>query len=355
MANFEIDNIRIAAIATSVPSNIEENKDLDIFEEGEADKIIASTGIKRRRVADTQTKTADLCLAAAEKIISKLEWSKEDIECLIFVSQTPDYKLPATSCILQGKLGLSTECYTVDISYGCSGWVYGLSVISSLISTTKMKKGLLLVGETTTKYKSPQDKTAWPLFGDAGTATAIEFSLNAEKMYFNVGTDGVGYKSIIIRDGGARNPYSEKSLDLCEIGKGIYRRALDSEMDGFAVFSFGLKRAPKSLQSVLEYSKQTKEEIDYFIFHQANLYMNEKIRKKLDIPLEKVPYSLEDYGNTSSATIPLTICSRCSSDDFKEKRRLLATAFGVGLSWGSVIFSLEKIVLLPIIEYNNEL
>lgn len=355
MAKITIENIRITAVATAVPSVIEENKNLTFFKEGEAEKIIASTGIKQRRIADAKTTTSDLCYCAAEKMISELNWDKKDIDCLIFVSQTPDYKLPATSCILQGKLGLSTECYTLDISYGCSGWVYGLSVISSLMSSGHMKKGLLLVGETTTKYKSPKDKTAWPLFGDAGTVSAIEFVEGSDKMYFNFGTDGLSYKSIIIQDGGARNPVTKESLEVKKIDEGIYRTLLDSEMDGFSVFGFGLKQAPKSVLAVLEYSLFAKEDIDLYLFHQANLFMNEKIRKKLDIALSKVPYSLEYFGNTSSATIPLTLCSQCASEDFQIKKRLLATAFGVGLSWGSVIFSLENANILPIIEYTSEL
>lgn len=154
MANLSIGGIEIAGIVACVPPDVEENISLSFFEDGEAEKVIASTGIERRHIADKSTTAGDLCFKAAEKLIAGLEWNKDEIDCLIFVSQTPDYILPPTSCILQGRLGLSQTCYTIDISYGCPGWVYGLSVIASLMSSGCMKKGLLLVGDTPSKFKS---------------------------------------------------------------------------------------------------------------------------------------------------------------------------------------------------------
>lgn len=351
MAKLKIENIKISGVVACVPSTVEENKGLPFFKEGEAEKVIASTGIERRRIADQETTSGDLCLNAAEELISKIGWEKEGIDCLIFVSQTPDYILPSTSCILQSRLGLKQECYTLDISYGCPGWVYGLSVISALLSTGCMKKGLLLVGDTPTKFKSKNDKTAWPLFGDAGTATAIEFSSEADPMFFTFSTDGGSHQAIIIRDGGARNPVTESSLQETVYGEGIARRPLDSEMDGMAVFAFGLKRAPEAVADVLDYAQADKDKIDLFIFHQANLFMNEKIRKKLKIPAEKVPYCLQEYGNTSCATIPLTLASRCSDSLTTGHKTITATAFGVGLSWSSVVLSTDSIKCLTTIDY----
>ena len=184
MAYQVIKNISIAGITTCVPKNVEENVSLPFFKEGEAEKVILSTGIERRRIVDPGVTAGDLCTKAAEDLIQGLGWKKEEIDCLIFVSQTADYILPATSCVIQGRLGLPDSCCCFDISYGCSGWVYGLCVISSLISTGVMKKGLLLVGDTTSTFKSAKDKTARPLFGDAGTATALVFDPAAEPMSF---------------------------------------------------------------------------------------------------------------------------------------------------------------------------
>lgn len=354
MASFSINNVAIRGVVSSTPRRTEENKDYPIFQQGEAEKVIASTGIERRRVVDESTTAGDLCLHAAATLIEKLKWNKDSIDCLIFVSQTPDYKLPATSCVLQGKLGLPTSCFAMDISYGCPGWIYGLSVISSLISAGKLRRGLLLVGDTPTKFKNPHDKTAWPLFGDAGSATALEFDDTAEPMHFVMHTDGSAYQTIIIPDGGARNPITENSLKEVQIEQGIARRPLDSSMDGLAVFQFGIKQGPAVTSQLLEETGQTTDTIDLFLFHQANRYMNEKIRKKLHIDAEKVPYSLRDFGNTSCATIPLTMTVACDEFSLTQKEnRIVATAFGVGLSWASVLIHQKPMQCLIHIDYDE--
>lgn len=351
MAHQIVKNVEITGITTCVPVQAEENIDLLFFKPGEAEKVIASTGIERRRIAPAAITTSDLCFQAAEHLIRELDWNKEEIDCLILVSQTQDYILPATSCILQHKLGLPMSCCTFDISYGCSGWVYGLSVASSILSTGTMKKALLLVGDTPSKIKSRKDKTSWPLFGDAGTATALEFNKGAADMFFSLFVDGSKYDSIIIRDGGCRNPFSEVSLVETEVEEGIIRRPIDSVMNGMNVFSFGLKRAPEVVWDVLHFSGHTIDEPDYFIFHQANLFMNEKIRKKLGIPIDKVPYSMKDFGNTSCATIPLTIDNTFEYADKLKGKSIVATAFGVGLSWGSVYLTFDNLKHLSLTEY----
>lgn len=350
MAFHEIKNVELRGIAGCVPSLIEDNKEIDLFSSSEeSQKYISSTGVEFRRIVkDSGICTSDMCYESAISLMNDLNWQVEEIDCLIFVSQTPDHILPATSCILHNRLGLSKDCYALDISMGCSGWVYGLSVISSLLTGGSMKKGILLAGDTTTVTKSTKDKSTYPLFGDAGTATAVEFSPGAEPLMFNYGTDGKGYEAIIIPDGGFRNFFNSNSLVDKEIEPGIIRNRLQSIMNGPAVFSFGINRAPKSVNNLLEYFGLDKEEIDYFIFHQANLFMNEKIRKKLKIEPEKVPYSLNEYGNTSSASIPLTIVTQ-NSFEFRNKK-LLACAFGVGLSWASVVFNTNNLVCPDIIE-----
>ena len=352
MATLQIKNVNIKGIAACVPSHIEDNKQSHIFNnEEEAAKFIDVTGIEfRRTVNGRDICTSDMCYEAAIKLMESLEWQTTEIDCLIFVSQTPDYILPATACILQGRLGLSIDCYAMDISSGCSGWIYGLSAISSLLSPGSMKKGLLLVGDTTTITKSRKDKSTYPLFGDAGTATAIEFEEGAEGIKFHLGTDGKGYEAIMIPDGGFRNFVTPESFIEEEVEPGIFRNRLHSILNGPAVFTFGLTKAPKSVNSLLEKFSITKDEIDYFVFHKANLFMNEKIRTKLKIEKEKVPYSLEEYGNTSSASIPLTIVSRLNNELSNNSKRLLVCAFGVGLSWGSAVFNTNNLVCVPVIE-----
>lgn len=344
MAFQSINNVSIKGISACVPAIREENKNLTMFSDAKDYlKFVEATGVASRHVVkDSNICTSDLCFASAQSLINELDWRPDEIDCLIFVSQTPDYILPATSCILQERLKLRTETYALDISLGCSGWVYGLSVIASLISGGTIKRGLLLTGDTTTVTKSPRDKSTYPLFGDAGTATALEYSSDARPLLFHFGTDGKGHEAIMIPDGGFRNFYNAKSMEFLEIEPGIIRNRLQSVLNGPAVFTFGISKAPKSVSSILDYFGKSQEGIDYFIFHQANLFMNEKIRLKLKIDAEKVPYSLRDFGNTSSASIPLTIVTQ-GKDKYKNKT-LLACAFGVGLSWGTVIFETKDLI-----------
>jgi len=350
MALFAINNVSVRGIASCVPKDRVKNEDYPLFSPEEFAKLSKSTGIFERRKADANTTSSDLCYHAAEKLISKLGWEKESIDVLLFVSQTPDYMLPATSCILQNRLGLSIDTYAMDISMGCSGWIYGFSTIAQLLTHGGMKRGLLLTGETTLKLVSEYDKSAYPLFGDAGTVTAVEFDVNARTTYFHLQTDGGGYKAILTPDGGFRNPTSEKSLIYEDIGEGIRLNRLHNRLNGMDVFAFGLLRAPQTVDKILEYVPIQREDIDYYLFHQANLYMNEKIRKKLKLKEEQVPYSLRDFGNTSSATIPLTMTTQLSEQLQHNTTKLIACAFGVGLSWGTVYFETNNIICPKLIE-----
>lgn len=291
-------------------------------------------------------------------MLSNLQWNKEDISAIILVTQTPDYIQPATSCIIQQRLGLDKECYTLDISLGCSGWVYGMSVIGTLLANIFISptlnftrtKALLLVGDTPSKIVSPEDKSTYPLFGDGGTAAALEYHPDSKPMFFSFNTDGNGYDAIMIKDGGYRNPFSITSLDKVDRGEGIISNNLQLMLNGMNVFSFGISEAPKSVNRLIDTFCLDKEKIDYFIFHQANLLMNEKIRRKLKLPVEKVPYSLKEFGNTSSAAIPLTMVTELRKDLSEKKLQHIACGFGVGLSWGSMYFTTDHIVCPPLVE-----
>lgn len=351
MAFQSFKNIKISGVAACVPENIEENSTLSLFQSpAEYERFVATTGIERRHVVKNGFCSSDLCYEAAEKLIETLQWSKEEIDCLIFVSQTPDYILPATACLLQHRLGLPNECMAFDISMGCSGWVYGITVLASLLSNGTCKKGLLLAGDTVTVTKSPRDKTTYPLFGDAGTATAVEFQEAEKGIVSYLCTDGEGADTIMIRDGGFRHPFSEASLSYKEYENGSIRNNLQSYLDGTSVFTFGISKAPKSIKKLLEYTGKSAEDIDYYIFHQANMLMNEKIRTKLKLPMDKVPYILKDFGNTSSTSIPLTLVARLKEQLRNNDLNIIACGFGVGLSWGSVLFDTKSIVCCDLIE-----
>lgn len=354
MAFFKIENIKISGFSVCVPKHIEENASFTLFNDEEAKKFISTTGVERRRKADNNTCVSDLCVSAAEALISDLKWDKDDIEILVFVTNAPDYIIPATSPIIQHRLGLSKDCYTLDISLGCSGWVYGMSVVAGLLTRQVGGRGraLLLTGDTPSKYSSKEDKSTYPLFGDAGTATALECAKDTEPMLFGMNSDGSGYKSIIINDGGYgfRNPFSLSSLDMVVREDGIVSSNLHQILDGMNVFSFGIKEAPRSVNRLVETFNLDRDKIDYFIFHQANFYMNEQIRKKLKLPIEKIPYSLKDFGNTSSAAIPLTLVTQLHEKLKENKLQLIACGFGVGLSWGSVYFSTDHISCPALVE-----
>ena len=341
MAYLSFKNVRIAGFSTGVPREILTNEEMEGDYSGAS--FISSTGVKNHRVSEKYT-AGDLCYEAAEVLISDLGWNKEEIDAVIFVSQHADYILPATACILQERLGLSKECYTADLSLGCSGWVYGLSYAVSLLSCGMIRKVLLMSGDAKRRVNYVD-----PLFGHAGAVTALEYKDGAPAINFYFGTDGSGYDALIIPDGGARNQFSDKSF-IPEDVDGHMLNRLQSRMKGMDVFAFGITMGPKSVKRLAEYFGFDYQDCDYYIFHQANLLMNEKIRKKLKLPEEKVPYCLQDFGNTASASIPLTIVSQLKGRVEEKRTKWIGCGFGVGLSWGACSFETENIVISKLVE-----
>lgn len=350
MATFSVNNIAIKGISCCVPKNTERNIDLDILTQEEIQKFIDATGVEERRIVTKEICTSDLCCEAAEKLIKDLNWQKEEIEILVFVSQTADYILPVSAAILQDRLGLSTNCIAFDVPLGCSGYVYGISIIASMMKATGIKKGLLLAGDTSSKLLSKSDKSTIPLFGDGGSATAFELDEETDNLLFDLGTDGSGYKAIMIPDGGSRNRINQDSLKVVNIEEGISRNACNLVLDGMDVFGFGISQAPKTVNKLIEKFEIDKDAIDHFVFHQANLMMNKMIVKKLKLPVEKVPYSLKGFGNTSSTTIPLTIVTELKESLANNNKDLIVCGFGVGLSWGTAKIKLDNVVISDLIE-----
>ena len=352
MAFFEFKNVRIAGISAGVPENIVSNYTLqsgiDISSDYTAQAFVETTGVEERRVSESLC-TSDLSFAAAERLISELGWDKSEIEALVFVSQTTDFILPATACILQDRLGLSRECYAEDVALGCSGWVYGLSNIAALVASGSIKKALLLVGDAKKRARQKRD----PLFGDAGTATALEYCEGAKGFQFHFGTDGSGFDAILIPDGGSRNQVSPQSFEMHNHeGKMMHR--MQTHMNGMDVFSFGITTAPKSVKKLGEHFGFDYKEGDYFIFHQANMKMNNQIVKKLKLAPEKVPSCMYQFGNTSSASIPLTIVSQLRGKFESKLTKFICCGFGVGLSWGTVAFETNGIVIPEIVNVKDD-
>lgn len=346
MSLFTLSKISFKGLACAVPKNIVENKDYAYHTSKENEQFIQTTGIEKRRVAPSNITAADLCFEAANHLLEKLDWKKEDIQILVFLSQTPDYKIPCTATILQNKLGLPKTCIAFDVNLGCSGYIYGLSIVGSLLKSVKAK-ALLLVGDISSSCVNPRDKTTAPLFSDAGSATALEYDKKAKKMYFNLQSDGSDFDAIIMNDGGFRNPINKASF---VVNEETQRRPLDMFLDGIKVFNFSRKEVAPNVEMLLNNFKLSKETTDYFVFHQANLFMNESIRKKLNLPAEKVPYSLKEYGNTSSASVPVTLVHALQETIQQKPLSFVFSGFGVGLSWGSVYVRTNRPLVLPIIE-----
>ena len=351
MGYIKVNNVKFRGMSACVPSKVEENKDFPFYEPGEVEQVIASTGIERRHIATPDITASDLCVKAAEKLIEELGWEKDSIDLLAFVTQNPDYVNLPNSFVVHEQLGLSENTVCVDYYHGCPGWVVALSSIGSMMANGSLKRALLLDGDTVSKMQYANDREETPLFGDAGTATALEYDVEASPMYFNIGTKSEDSKSLTRLNGGFRNPYTLESLKL-ELDK---RSGASSDfsstgkMDGMDVFSFAITKAPKSLKKLCSEYAIDIEDVDFLYLHQANKLIVENIAKRMKMPMVKVPMSLKNYGNTTSASVPLTMVSESASLLSNGHMKNLACAFGTGLSWGAVYFETDKIVIPELI------
>jgi 3-oxoacyl-[acyl-carrier-protein] synthase-3 len=343
-------NVKISGISACVPKNVEKNSELTyLIPPDEIDKTIHSIGIKEKRYTDANTCASDLCFVAASQLLEDMKIDKNSIDVLIFMSQAPDFLVPATAPMLQERLGLSNCTVCFDMNLGCSGYIYGLATAFSFAMHERINRILFLDGETFTKVVSKKDKVNAPLYGDAGTATLIEKG-NFSDSYFSLFTDGSGKDTLIIKAGGARYPSSVSNLEQTLREDGNIRSDHQLFMDGMEIFNFAIRVVPKNILEILEYSKYRLEDIDYVVFHQANKFMTDFFAKKLKIPTQKVPYCLDRFGNTSSASIPLTIVTEMR-EKIKETTKVILSGFGAGLSWGSALLDLAGCHISKLIEY----
>lgn len=333
-----IDDIGIVAVSSTVPSATIDNVELaSVYGDEEINKLVSSIGVNTRHVANDNITTADLCYDAAQNLLAEIEWPRHSIGALIFVSQTGEYQLPATACGLQAKLGLPINTIAYDVNLGCSGYVYGLFLASTLVKSG-VGRVLLLVGDTISKLVEPGDRSTELLFGDAGTATAIEIQ-PGKSLQFDLGSDGSGAEHIIAR----------KPMDPAEQIRGLKSAYL--QMNGGEVFSFTLKRVPTIVKAALEAAGLQASDIDSCVYHQANRFMLKHLLKKSKFSPEQVPLSIMDYGNTSGASIALTLCSQ----NLPAREKILLVGFGVGLSWGTVLCDLSDTKLLAVNEIDGEM
>lgn len=351
MAYLQFYDIGISSMAAAVPEQVVVNREYtEYFDAVTASDIVDKTGIHKRRFAPKHICSSDLCYYAAQKLIDDNGIDKSEIDMLIFVSQTPDYRMPATSLILQDRLGLSKQTGAFDINLGCSAFVYSLSVAFSFATQQNIRKVLLLDGETRSRVYSPKDRTTAFLFGDGGVAAIIERIDGIGNSWFSLNSDGGKSDFIRIDAGGYRNPSTHETLEERIVDEyGNMRSQEHGYMRGGDVFNFAIQEVPKSIIDLLRFANIREDDIDYYILHQANEFMNNYLVKKLKLPKYKAPQSLKYYGNTSSVSIPLTIVSQLKTQ-LLSKKQLLLSGFGVGMSWASALLQFSDCKISDIVE-----
>ncbi len=351
MAYLQYNGVGISAMAAAVPRTVINNYEYTrFFPKEEVKEVVDKVGVFERRFADAETCSSDLCFAAAEKLIADNQIDRSEIDLLVFISQTPDYRMPATSVILQHRLGLSNSTIAFDITLGCSAFIYGMSVVYAMMQQSGLRKALILDGETRSKVYSPKDRRTAFIFGDAGVAALIERDEKFGNSYFSLNSDGSRENLIKINAGGYRNPSSPDTLVEKVVDEyGNIRSEEQGYMNGGDVFTFVNREVPRDIKNLLEYTQRDKDSFDFLVFHQANNFINTHVAKKLKLDMDKIPSTIEKFGNTSSVSVPLTIVSELK-DRMNGEKSLLLSAFGVGMTWATAIVPFVDLKISEIVE-----
>jgi 3-oxoacyl-[acyl-carrier-protein] synthase-3 len=348
MAELTFSGVRIAGLSACVPSAVVKTRDPGPpLSPQERDRIADSVGILERRVAPPGVCASDLCLAAAARLLDAMNIDRSTIDVLIFTSQTGDFRVPATAPSLQHRLGLPEACAAFDLGLGCSGYLYALATAFGYAANPGIRRVLLLDGETITRLTSPLDKVSGPLYGDAGTATLIEKGGGESR--FSLGSAGAGAGAIAIQAGGCRCPGGPESHELVAREDGSLRSDQQLAMDGMAVFNFAMKAVPGNVMGLLRGAGLSFTDVDHLVFHQASRSTNDFLARIMKCPAGKVPSSLDRFGNTGSASVPLTIVTELQAS-LREPRRLLLSAHGAGLSWAGALLTLDGCVVPDLAE-----
>ena len=347
----KFQGIGISAMAGAVPSHIIENlKYTEFFPQEQVNEVVEKVGVYERRFADAQTCSSDLCFAAAQKLFADNDIDRSEIDLLVFISQTQDYRMPATACTLQHRLGLPNSCIAFDINLGCSAFIYGMSVVYSMMQSSGLRKALILDGETRSKVYGPRDRRSAFIFGDGGVAALVERDEKFGETTLSLNSDGSRADLIMIKAGGYRHPSTPETLKERVVDEyGNMRSEEQGYMKGGDVFNFVIREIPRDLKKTLAESGKTVEELDYIVFHQANNFINSYIAKKMKLDVNKIPHTIEKFGNTSSVSVPLTIVSELRGKMDGEKT-LMLSAFGVGMTWASAIASFVDTKISEIVE-----
>lgn len=352
MALLSFNNVGITALAACVPRNLIDNYryDLDIWTEEEVRQVVDKVGVFKRRFADEHICSSDLCYAAAERLFEDNQIDRSQIDLLVFLSQTPDYRMPATSILLQDRLGLPMSTMAFDINLGCSGFISALSIVYSMMQNHGFRKALLLDGETRSKVYSRKDRREAFIFGDAGVAALIERDEKFGISHFSINSDGSRGNLIMIPGGGYRNMSSVDTLREKVVDEyGNIRTDEQGYMNGADVFNFVIVEVPKDIRRLMAAAGEDLYAMDYYVFHQANAFINNHIAKKLRLDVDKIPWTIQKYGNTSSVSIPLTIVSELK-DKMSGRNKIMMSAFGVGMAWATAVVPFVDCRISEIVE-----
>lgn len=327
--------VYIKAIEVALPEKVLTNEELSADTEWSADKIESKTGIAARRIAAQGELSSDLAVAAAKRLFAGGACAPTDIDFILLCTQSPDYLLPTTACLVQDRLGIPTSAGALDFNLGCSGYVYGLSLAKGLIETGQAKNVLLITAETYSKFIHPRDRSVRTLFGDGATASLVCGAVGEVGGVdtFVFGTDGSGGPHLIVPSSGLREPHSAETAAEVVDESGNTRSRDNLFMNGTEVFTFTLREVPKAVQALLARSGDTLDTIDLFVFHQANTFMLEHLRKKMKLPAEKFVVAMRDVGNTVSSTIPIALKAALDDGRLRDGARVMLVGFGVGYSW----------------------
>lgn len=350
MALWRIKNVALRGVTGTVPDHPVKTADFSFFTVEEAELFDNTVGIKNRYIASPDVCASDLCLDAAERLIAGLGWEKGSIDVLLFSSVTGDYKTPPTSAILQDRLGLPTSTFVLDTPMGCCGCMYAINVAGNLLSSGNVKRAILLVGDTAMRMGNANDKSRAPLFGDSGTAMALEYDTTAENIIIEFNTLGSSYNALMTPHGGYRFPImQETSFKEEDFGNGIIRAPKDALINGMDVFSFAITRPALSVKKFIDdFNIDKGNDIDYFLIHQANKLIVDRLVKKLKLPQEKVPYNLQKFGNLGGASIPILMVSEIADELQSRPLSLLCSSFGLGLTWGTMLLKCKSVCVMPL-------
>jgi 3-oxoacyl-[acyl-carrier-protein] synthase-3 len=346
--NAMFDCVAVESIAASIPNSFHnmEPEFLGISADDIA-KITKITGITQVAVAPSSVTSLDLCVFAARRLLAANPSYVDDVSAIIFVSQTRDYILPTSASLAQAKLGLSSESFCVDVPSGCTGYLHGLFLASTLLASNAVKKVLLLCGETNSKLINKADKSVSMIFGDGGSATILSRRSGCDS-FFAFKTDGSGFDKIIVPEGGCRVPYGADSLSVKEYENGNLRRPIDMKMDGMSVFNFAITSVPRLVSESLARLSLSPASIDLFASHQANSFIVNQLSKKCGFESRQAPFLASRIGNTGPVSIPLLLTEGFASHASRLKKVMMC-GFGVGLNWGVCVTDLSQSVVHPTI------